>query len=355
MFQKNIKNNFEIRKLNIFVEQINLYMKYCILLSVLLLTQVPDSLTVAFWNMENFFDPFVDSTRTYNEFTENGSQHWTMSRFYQKRNNMYKAILAFSNHQAIGIMGVCEVENEFVLNALFGLTPLKRFNYRWVHYEGPDHRGIDPAIVYSKDRFQLIHSQAIPYHNPNDTSMVSRDILYAKFFDYHNDTLHCFVNHWPSKYRGELETVDARNCAAAILRRQVDSIIDRVPDAKIVIMGDFNDTPDAPCIRQVLGAKAVDENSSLCNLFANSQKLGFKGTLKYQDSWMVFDQIIVTRSLLESSTLHCDPKDAHIVHDDMLLTDDPTYHGKKLNRTYVGPKYYGGFSDHLPVVLLLRY
>ena len=332
-------------------------MRYCLILSLLLLTQLPDSVTVAFWNLENFFDPFVDSTRSYNEFTEGGGQHWTMSRFYQKRNNIYKAILAFSHNRAIGIMGVCEVENEFVLNSVFGLTPLKRFNYRWVHYEGPDHRGIDPAIVYSVDCFQLITSQAIPFRNPNDTSMVSRDILYAKFFDYRSDTLHCFVNHWPSKYRGELETIDARNCAAAILRRQVDSIVGVVPDAKIIIMGDFNDTPDAPCISKVLGAQAVGEcrDSLLCNLFASPRTLGFKGTLKYQESWMVFDQIIVSRSLLESSKLHCNPKDAHIVHEDMLLADDPTYHGKKLNRTYVGPRYYGGFSDHLPVVLLLRY
>ena len=322
------------------------------------IAQPHDSVAVAFWNMENFFDPFVDSTRSYNEFTEEGGQHWNKTRFYQKRNNIYKAILAFSHNQAIGIMGVCEVENEYVLNAVFGLTPLKRFNYRWVLYEGPDRRGIDPAIVYSIDHFQLIHSQAIPYRNHNDTTMVSRDILYAKFFDYRGDTLHCFVNHWPSKYRGELETVEARNCAAAILRRQVDSIVNSVPDAKIVMMGDFNDTPDAPCISQVLGAKGVDEMESddlLCDLFANPHRLGFKGTLKYQSSWMVFDQIIVTRSLLESPTLHCDPNDARIVHDDMLLTDDPTYHGKKLNRTYVGPKYYGGFSDHLPVLLLLRY
>ena len=333
-------------------------MKYSILMILFLLTHLPDSVMVAFWNMENFFDPFVDSTRTYNEFTEEGGQHWTTSRFYQKRNNIYKAILAFSNNQAIGVMGVCEVENEFVLNAIFGLTPLKKFNYRWVHYEGPDRRGIDPAIIYSLDCFQLIHSEAIPYRNPKDTTMISRDILYAKFFDHRSDTLHCFVNHWPSKYRGELETVDARNCAAAILRHKVDSIVDIVPDAKIVIMGDFNDTPNAPCLTLVLGAKGIGESgndSLLYNLFTQPNRLGFKGTLKYQESWMIFDQIIVTRSLLKDTALHCDPKDARIVHDEMLLTDDPTYHGKKLNRTYVGPKYYGGFSDHLPVVLLLRY
>lgn len=333
-------------------------MKYCILLIMMFLSPPPDSVTVAFWNLENFFDPFVDTTRAYNEFIENGGQHWTKTRFYNKRNNIYKAVLAFSKGQPIGIMGVCEVENEFVLNAVFAQTPLKRFNYRWVHYDGPDRRGIDPAIIYSKDKFQLIHSEVIPFHNPNDTAMVSRDILYAKFFDYRCDTLHCLVNHWPSKYRGELETVEARNCAARIVRRKVDSIVALVPEAKIIIMGDFNDTPESPCIREVLGAKHLSETKDddlLVNLFAKAEDLGFKGTLKFQESWSIFDQIIVTKSLINSNSLHCTSSDAQIVHDPMLLIEDPTYHGVKLNRTYLGPKYLGGFSDHLPVVLQLRY
>jgi hypothetical protein len=333
-------------------------MKYCILLIVMLLTLPPDSVLVAFWNMENFFDPFVDSTRSYNDFTENGTQHWTMSKFYRKRNNLYKTILAFSGGNPIGIMGVCEVENDFVLNALFGLTPLKQYNYRWVHYEGPDRRGIDPAIVYSKDLFRLICSEAIPYQNPDDIDMVSRDILYAKFCDFRSDTLHCFVNHWPSKYRGELATIGARNCAAAIVRQKVDSIIRVVPDAKIIVMGDFNDTPDAPCIVQVLGARHLSETSEedhLVNLFCKPEELGFKGTLKYQDLWMIFDQIIVSKSLINNDSLYCNSSDARIVYEDFLFQEDATYHGLKLNRTYVGPKYNGGFSDHLPIMLLLRY
>lgn len=333
-------------------------MKYCILLIVKFLLSPPDSVMVAFWNMENFFDPFPDSTLAYNEFTETGSQHWTTSRFYRKRNNLYKAILKFSGNQPIGLFGLCEVENDYVLTALFSWSPLKRFNYRWVHVDGPDRRGIDPAIVYCADLFQLLYSEAIPYHNKEDPEMISRDILYAKFFDRRQDTVHCFVNHWPSKYRGELETVEARNCAAAILRRKVDSIVASVPEAKIIVMGDFNDTPSAPCIQQVLGARhplKSRPDEPVVNLFCEPGELGFKGTLKYQDSWMVFDQIMVSKALLESPSLHCASGDARIVHESFLLTEDPTYHGQKLNRTYVGPKYYGGFSDHLPVVLLLRY
>ena len=317
-----------------------------------------DSVMVAFWNLENFFDPFVDSTLAYNEFTEQGGQHWTVQKFYRKRNNLYKAILAFSHGCPIGILGLCEVENDSVLNALFAQTPLNRCNYRWVQYEGPHRRGIDPAIVYSKDLFQLVASEPIPYHDSQNGNAVSRDILYAKFFDYRKDTLHCFVNHWPSKYRGELETVEARDVAARILRHKVDSLFEIQPEAKIIIMGDFNDTPDSPSIREVLCALASQdslEKNVLVNLFNGTQNLGFEGTLKYRESWMIFDQIIVSKSMITSNLLHCNSRDALIVHNPMLLEEDPTYHGQKLNRTYVGPKYHGGFSDHLPVRILLRY
>ena len=112
-----------------------------------LFAQKKDIIRVAFWNFENFFDPFVDTTRHYNEFTEEGSQHWTLSRFYKKRNNMYKAILSLSEGKPLAILGICEVENTFVTSMLFNETPLKKHNYRVVHYEGEDRRGIDVALV----------------------------------------------------------------------------------------------------------------------------------------------------------------------------------------------------------------
>ncbi len=317
-----------------------------------------DVVRVAFWNLENFFDPFVDSTRSYNAFTDNGMQHWNKSRFYRKRNNMYKAILSMSEGRTLGIMGVCEVENEYVLSMLFAQSPLRKFNYRWILYEGPDKRGIDPAIVYSKDLFQLVSSEAIPYVNPADTGYHSRDILYAKFCDMKGDTIHIFVNHWPSRYSGELETVGSRACSADILRHKVDSIIrsssgDYKP--KIIMMGDLNDTPDDPSVHDVLKARHISECDDpyyLVNLFARSAELGFDGTLKHQYDWQTFDQIIVTPSLLDDTTgLRYKVGSAAIFHAPFMLEDDPAYNGQKLIRTYIGPKYFGGFSDHLPVYI----
>ena len=322
-----------------------------------------EPIRIAFWNMENFFDPFVDSTKTYNAFTEEGTQHWTQARFYKKRNNIYKAILAMSENRPIGIFGVCEVENEYVLSAVFEQTPLKKHNYRWVHYEGPDKRGIDPAIVYSLDCFSLVESAVFPYFNPEDTAYHSRDILYAKFIgvDAGNvdptDTLHVFVNHWPSRYSGELETVGSRTCSASILRTKVDSICAAMPEgyeAKIIIMGDLNDCPTDSSIYDVLKARHPSETEEGClvNLFGKNEELGFEGTLKHQVDWLVFDQIIVTNGVMDDREgLHYQEGSARIFHADFMLEDDETYRGKKLFRTYIGPKYFGGFSDHLPVYI----
>ena len=324
--------------------------------SVICKSQDTLSLRVAFWNFENFFDPFVDSTRSYNEFTENGGQHWTVSRFYRKRNNMYKAILALSDNEPLAVLGICEVENQYVMNMLFNQTPLKNHNYRIIHYEGDDKRGIDVAMIYCIDKLQLIHSETVKLKNPKNKYYKTRDILYAKFFDRRGDTLHCFVNHWPSRYGGERETIELRALAANTLKHKVDSIMflhQTIP--KIVIMGDFNDTPEDPSIHDVLNAKAFDKSARddvLVNLFTDERELGFDGTLKHQYNWQIFDQIIVTKSLINSREgLRYKKNSATIFHGDFLFQKDESFGGVKLFRTYVGPKYFGGYSDHLPVYI----
>ena len=303
---------------------------------------------VAFWNFENFFDPFVDSTRVYNEFTENGGQHWTKSRFYKKRNNLYKALLSISENEPLAMLGIAEIENDYVLHMLYNQTPLKEHNYRIIHYECDDKRGIDVAMVYCIDKLQLVYSEPVKVRNPKNKNFKTRDILYAKFFDRRGDTLHVFVNHWPSRYGGERETIKLRELAAKTLRHKVDSLI-ALPQTipKIIIMGDFNDTPDDPSVKDVLCADDV-----LVNLFAESKKLDFEGTLKHQYNWQIFDQIIVSKSLINNDIgLIYINNSATIFHGDFLFEKDESFGGVKLFRTYVGPKYFGGYSDHLPVYI----
>lgn len=324
-----------------------LFIEFQIVASFEAVAQEKGDFRVAFWNFENFFDPFVDSTRVYNEFTENGSQHWTKSRFYKKRNNMYKAILAISENEPLAVLGIAEVENQYVLNMLFNQTPLKTHNYRIVHYEGDDKRGIDVALVYCIDKLQLVYTEPVKVKNPKNRKYKTRDILYAKFYDRRGDTLHVFVNHWPSRYGGERETIKLRSLAANTLKHKVDSLVflhQTIP--KVIIMGDFNDTPEDPSIKDILCYDV------LVNLFADGNKLGFEGTLKHQYTWQIFDQIIVTNSLINNDKgLVYRRNSAAIFHGDFLFEKDESFGGVKLFRTYVGPKYFGGYSDHLPVYI----
>lgn len=324
-----------------------LFIEFQIVASFEAVAQEKGDFRVAFWNFENFFDPFFDSTRVYNEFTENGSQHWTKSRFYKKRNNMYKAILAISENEPLAVLGIAEVENQYVLNMLFNQTPLKTHNYRIVHYEGDDKRGIDVALVYCIDKLQLVYTEPVKVKNPKNRKYKTRDILYAKFYDRRGDTLHVFVNHWPSRYGGERETIKLRSLAANTLKHKVDSLVflhQTIP--KVIIMGDFNDTPEDPSIKDILCYDV------LVNLFADGNKLGFEGTLKHQYTWQIFDQIIVTNSLINNDKgLVYRRNSAAIFHGDFLFEKDESFGGVKLFRTYVGPKYFGGYSDHLPVYI----
>ena len=310
--------------------------------------QQREELRIAFWNFENFFDPFVDSTRVYNEFTEKGGQHWTKQRFYRKRNNMFKAILAISENEPLAVLGIAEIENQYVLNALFNQTPLKNHNYRVVHYEGDDKRGIDVALAYCIDKLQLVYTEPVKVKNPKNKNYHTRDILYVKLSDRRGDTLHVFVNHWPSRYGGERETIKLRALAAKTLRHKVDSLVALAQIMpKIIVMGDFNDTPEDPSIKDVLC-----QGDELVNLFADSSKLGFEGTLKHQYNWQIFDQIIVSKSLIDSKIgLRYKKNSATIFHGDFLFEKDESFGGVKLFRTYVGPKYFGGYSDHLPVYI----
>lgn len=335
---------------------------YCIFLTIICLiintfcqAQESQRFRIGFYNLENFFDPFVDSTKSYNEFTEDGLQHWNYSRFIKKRNNIFKTIHAIGQKESVSLLGFCELENAFVLKELLYNTPLKKTPYQFIHYDSPDRRGIDAAIIYRKDQMRLLYSRPIPLIDPNDSTFRSRDILYAKF-EIDNDTLHVFVNHWPSRYGGELESLNRRILAAQTVREQIDSLcLTKQIMPKIILMGDFNDCPTDRSLADFLEAKPINSRNANCglvNLFLNADSLGFKGTLKHQYQWQIFDQIIVSNTLLDNDNrLIYKQKSAHIFNAPFLFEEDERNLGEKLFRTYVGPKYFGGFSDHLPVYI----
>lgn len=311
-------------------------------------------LRVGFYNLENFFDVFTDSLSDYNDFTPHGDMHWDYNRFQTKRNNIFKTILAMGEGEPPALLGLCELENDVVLRELIYKTPLKNFDYQYINYPSVDQRGIDVALIYRKQYLTLLDSRAIRIIDPFDSTFKTRDILYASFLS-GKDTIHFFVNHWPSRYSGTLATFEKRILVAEILKHQTDSILKQNSHSKIVLMGDFNDCAEDISIRETLNASPIESEHneySLINLFTKDARLGFDGTLKHEQQWQIFDQIIVSDFLFSDSIgLRYVNESARIFAPKFLLTQDEKYSGTKTYRTYLGPKYIGGYSDHLPVYI----
>ena len=253
------------------------------------------------------------------------------------------------------IVGLCEVENRFVLNKLVYQTPLKTFDYKIIHEESPDWRGIDVALIYRSSGFTPIEYRTIGIRFPFDTVSRTRDILHVKGILSERDTIHIFVNHWPSRYGGYLVTKPKREFVAAVLRKQVDSLFIAENNPNIIIMGDFNDEPWDESINDFLQAKidtATLQKNDLFNLMSSYKKDGVEGTSKYLEDWSIIDQFIVSANLISGKQpLQVLNSGAQIYNPDFLFEDDFKHLGEKPFRTYVGFSYNNGYSDHLPIYI----
>ncbi len=313
--------------------------------------------SILFYNVENLFDTKNNQETNDDEFTPGGERHWTTKRLDKKILNTSKVILSTTMWDAPTIIALCEIENREVLLQLISATPLKAYPYKIIHKESPDHRGIDVAFIYNSDLFNPIRYKFYPLENKNGLVINTREILYVSGVTNNSDTLHFFVNHWPSRYSGLLETKGDRKLAAVLLREKVDELSGSAVLPKIIIVGDFNDQPSDESISVFLGAKPVSGEVVDHSLYNLSYNWGAKntGTLKYQSQWSVFDQIIVSGSLLNSTSgFVANTKDATIIRHSFLLEKDEKYGGQKPKRTFYGFSYLGGFSDHLPVLLQLK-
>jgi len=310
---------------------------------------------IAFYNVENLFDIYNDSLKRDDEFTPDGDRNWNNNRFYKKLNNIYKVIIGIGEWNPPVIVGLCEVENRFVLNKLVYQTPLKTFDYKIIHEESPDRRGIDVALIYRSSGFTPIEHKTIGIRFPFDTASRTRDILYVKGVLSGKDTVHIFVNHWPSRYGGYLVTKPKREFVATVLRKQLDSLFVSDINSNIIIMGDFNDEPWDESLQDVLDARLDTtglQTNDLYNLMGIFQKDWDGGTSKYLDDWNTIDQFIVSANLVKGrQELQVSPKGAQIYNPEFLLEDDFKHLGKKPYRTYVGFKYNQGYSDHLPIYI----
>jgi hypothetical protein len=325
-----------------------------------------ESIRIMFWNVENFFDPFDDSLTLDNEFTSRGDHNWTWERFNQKIDQVYKVIIS-AGWNPPAIIGLCEVENSWVLEQLTRMTPLSKYEYRIIHHNSPDLRGIDVAMLYLPDSFRPLGIQFIPVSGLKDDDDPTRDILFVKGVLESQDTVNIFVNHWPSRYPGQVETQHKRLAAAKELKEQIDSLFVAESGCKIIIMGDFNDEPRDESISGILEVElpdieleddtakskepgAVIIHDSLFSLIPQGKK-SITGTLKFEGRWFLFDQFMVSGGLLNEISTY----ETEIISHDFLLEPDEAYAGQKPFRTYNGYIYKGGYSDHLPVILEMKF
>lgn len=306
---------------------------------------------VMFYNVENLFHPSDDTLKDDDEFTEEGTRYWSFKRYYDKINKIGKTAIAVGEWEPPAVIGLCEIEDIQCLRDLIYNSPLKKFGYEIVHQESGDNRGIDVALLYRPEFYQLLDFKANVLVF-GEESRPTRDILYTKGL-VGKDTLHLFVNHWPSRYGGQLATAPKREFAASVLRAQYDSILKFNPNAAILAMGDFNDHPDDPSMKDILRAKKDSsemKEGDFLNLLWQYEFI--KGTHKYDHEWGILDQFVITPALLNGKSGLTSPAHlAQIFDADYLLTEEKDGIGKITNRTYIGFSYNGGYSDHLPIFM----
>ena len=281
------------------------------------------------WNLENYFDSYDDPSTADEAFTPRGEYRWTRRKWEAKRNLIAKTIIASSERFAgelPALVGLCEVENRFVLKSLVEDTPLAKIRYRTVHRESPDPRGIDVALLYDPARVKLLDHGWITI-----SEFATREVLYAKVSM--PDTIHIYVNHWPSKYSGARESEHKRQAVCDALAAHLDSLQTAAPGAKIIVMGDFNDIPESPSVGSLCS------RAGLVNLSP-----GKGGTIKFKGSWEMIDQMLASPS---AAAIIASPE---VYRPDFLLEEDKAFLGVKPRRTNIGPRYNGGASDHLPII-----
>ncbi|NQU88699.1 MAG: endonuclease/exonuclease/phosphatase family protein [Mariniphaga sp.] len=311
-------------------------------------------LTVVFYNVENLFDLEDEPGKSDEEFTPEGSKEWTQERLDKKLNDLSKVLSSVNKTELPEIIGLCEVENKKVLMDLVETDLLKARNYKIVHYESPDFRGIDNALIYRSDEFTVEESKPVKVVFENDQDYVTRDILYVKGKTTNREILHIFVNHWPSRIGGEAETEPKRVKVASIIKSMVDSIQIAEKNPNIIVLGDMNDEPINKSMINILGAKdpLVEPQAKLQNLMFEIDKQNL-GSYNYQGNWNMLDNIIVSESLLDNKGFTCSDKQGYVFHEEWM--EFKNREGEMSpNRTYGGSNYYGGISDHFPVYIILE-
>ena len=315
---------------------------------------------IAFYNLENLFDTIVDPDTNkilQEDFTPSGSKKFDTKKYQLKLKNLAFVLDTIGKEiTPLGpsIIGVCEIENKLVLEDLVSQNAIANKNYQIVHHEGPDARGIDCALLYDPLHFKVISSKSVKFTIPGNNRFRSRDQLVVSG-ELLGEKIHIIVIHWPSRRGGESKSRSKRIAAANLSKSIVDSLKQINKKAKVIIMGDFNDDPTSPSIADFLNASGSTflKNNQMYNTMYDHYKKGI-GTLAYRDQWNLFDQFIITPSLIDNQKNYDDFTfyKSVVFNKSFLINQKGNYKGYPF-RTYGGSNFLGGYSDHFPVYMFL--
>ena len=312
--------------------------------------QRENTFTVGFYNVENLFDTINDPETLDDDFTDSGKKKWTPKRYQKKLKKLSSVISQLGTERSKTppvFVGLVEVENEQVVNDLVNHPNLAPYHYGVVHYDSPDERGIDVALIYSREHFEFLSSEtfSVLLTDEEGERDYTRDILLVSG-NLKGELVHVLVNHWPSRRNGAGETEDKRIAVAKRVREAISIIRLKDKDAKIIIMGDFNDDPISTSVKQHLVQD--DFYNPMESLFDKG-----KGTLTYDEKWNLFDQIIFSNNWLDKTSGKFYFKHAEVFNKEWLKEFRGKFKGSPF-RTYVGKWYKGGFSDHFPVYTYIK-
>lgn len=312
----------------------------------------------AFYNLENFYDTINNPIVNDEEFLPNGPRNYNTQIYFDKVGKLASVLSQIGtevNPDGPAFIGVAEIENDTVLNDLIKNPLLQKRNYKIVHYDSKDARGVDVGFLYNPKYFTVEASDKLFVQLPGGAkdAYYTRDVLWVKG-KLDGETVHIYVNHWPSRVGGEERSAPGRAAAAMVVKKHMDSIAKLEPNAKVVIMGDLNDDPVSPSVAVVLNAKEKSEEvmkGGLFNPWISLYKKGI-GTLAYQDAWGLFDQIIISYPWLNRNQDGFFFYQQRIFNKEFMTENVGRYKGYPM-RTWDGNTYRGGYSDHFPTYLIL--
>ena len=314
------------------------------------MSSISNLYTIAFYNTENLFDIYLDRRTNDNDFLPTSAKNWTKKRYetkIYKLGSVISKIGVESAQKPPTIIGLAEVENDSVLKDLINSEDLKLYNYKFIHYNSLDERGIDVALLYNEDEFTVEHSETFNIYIQDEQAEqdFTRDILLVTGY-LNNEKIHILVNHWPSRHEGSDQTEYKRLLASKKASEIIANLKEHNLDSKIIVMGDFNDNPTSNSMLQ------LKKENSLYNVTESLWSYS-RGSVNHNFTWILFDQILLSQNFLNLKGQGLQFERANIFDEKFLTQHKGKFKGQPF-RTYVGKKYKGGFSDHFPVYIQLK-